>query len=63
MIEQLDRNDQTLRVYKLVGAYPTSLGTIELGFNNGSEIESFQLEFAYDYFVVGGAEILENTGS
>ena len=63
MIEQLDRNDQTLRVYKLVGAYPTDLGGIELGFENGTNIETFQLTFAYDYFIVGGAEILENTGS
>ena len=62
MVEQLDRNDQTLRVYKLVGAYPVDVGSIDLSFQEGSSLETFQASFQYDYFVVGGQELLENSG-
>lgn len=60
LIEQLDRNDQCLRVYKLVGAWPSSTGTIELDYSQGTTVESLQLQFYFDYFVVGGDELLKN---
>ncbi len=62
-IEQLDRNDRVLRVYKLVGAWPLNTGTIELSYQNGSEIESFQPQFSYDYFIVSDKSLLETSTS
>ncbi len=61
VVEQLDRNDQTLRVYKMYGAYPISTGQIELAFENGSQIETFAPTFVYDYFLVKGKELLEES--
>ncbi len=52
-IEQLDRKDNVLRVYKLIGAWPSDTGTVELSFQNGSEVETFAPTFIYDYFLVG----------
>lgn len=66
LIEQLDRNDNTLRVYKLVGCFPASTGRIELNFQEGSTLENFETTWYYDYFTVGGKELLESaeyTGS
>lgn len=58
-IQQLDRNGNSLRVYVLYGAYPTSTGQIELSFQNGTEIETFQATFVYDYFVTGGEALIK----
>lgn len=60
LIEQLDRNDATLRVYKLVGAFPNTTGTIELDYSQGSQIESMTVSFLYDYFICAGPELLDN---
>lgn len=59
-VEQLDREGNTLRVYKLVGAWPSDTGTIELNYSTGNEAETFQVTFTYDYFVKGGVELLES---
>lgn len=61
VIEQLDRNNNTLRVYKLYGAYPVQTGTIELAFEQGQQIEQFQPAFVFDYFKVGGKDLLEES--
>lgn len=66
LVEQLDRNNNTLRVYKMVGAWPASSGEISLSYQQGNEIESYDVAFYYDYFVTGGSELLDNveyTGS
>lgn len=60
LIEQLDRNDNTLRVYKLVGAFCVNTGPIELDFSQGTQIEQFQTTWVYDYFIVGDETLLEN---
>ena len=59
-VEQLDREGNTLRVYKLVGAWPSDTGEIELSYQSNNEVEQFQVTFTYDYFVSGGAELLES---
>lgn len=58
LIEQLDRNENTLRVYKLIGAWPLDSGSIELNFSEGAQIESFQTTWSYDYFIVDSADLL-----
>lgn len=57
-IEQLDREGNTLKVYKLVGAFPTDTGQIDLSYNSSSEVETFNVSFTYDYFVVGESNLL-----
>lgn len=52
LIEQMDRQDNVLRAYKLVGAFPSDTGTVDLSFENGSQIETFSPQFIYDYFIV-----------
>ena len=59
-VEHLDREGNTIRVYKLVGAWPSDTGTIELSFQQANEAETYQVTFTYDYFVKGGAELLES---
>lgn len=62
LIEQLDRNNNTLRVYKLIGAYPLNTGRIELNFQEGTTLETFEITWVYDYFEVGNKELLYQAG-
>jgi hypothetical protein len=63
-IRQLDKNidstsyaesdpNRILRVYKLVGAWPTSVGAINLAYDSNDQIEEFDVEFQYQYFDAG----------
>ncbi len=63
LVEQLDRAGETLRVYKLFGAFPLETGRIELDYDNGNAVETYSASFAYDYFTVGGKELLESAVS
>lgn len=63
LIEQLDRNENTLRVYKLVGAWPAQTGNIELNFQEGSSVENFTCSFNFDYFIVSDKSLLEQSES
>ena len=43
----------TLRTYKLVGAWPTSVGAINLAYDSNDAIEEFDVEFQYQYLDAG----------
>ena len=49
-VEQLDRNGKMIKGYGFVNAYPTSIGAIELSYDGGNAIESFDVTFTYDYW-------------
>jgi hypothetical protein len=49
-IHQLDRNGASLKVYKFADAYPTSIGQIALDYDSANQIETFDVEFTYNYF-------------
>jgi hypothetical protein len=49
-IHQLDRNGATLKVYKFADAFPTMIGQIALDFDAANQIETFDVEFTYNYF-------------
>ena len=49
-VEQLDRNGVTIKGYEFVNAYPTEIGAIELSYDQGTSIESFDVTFTYDYW-------------
>ena len=49
-VDQLDRNGNTLKSYTLRGAYPTSIGAIDLNYETNDAIEDFDVTFEYQYF-------------
>ena len=61
IVEQLDRQQggpgsapeegQVIKACNIVGAYPASISPIELSYDTTGEIETFDVEFAYQYWV------------
>ena len=49
-IHQLDRNGSILKVYKFSDAYPINIAPIQLDFETPNQIETFDVEFQYNYF-------------
>lgn len=56
-VTQLDRNDNELKKYDFVDAWPVQLGDIQLSFADNDKIEEFTVELAYSYWIptTGGA--------
>jgi hypothetical protein len=50
-VNQLDRNDEELMKYIFHDAYPTNVSEIQLSYDMGSQIEEFQVTFAYNYWI------------
>lgn len=50
-----DDPNLTLRAYKLVGAWPTNVGAINLAYDSNDAIEEFDVEFQYQYFDAGAS--------
>lgn len=60
-VYQLDRNGEApIKQYTFVNAYPTLVGQIALDYDANNVIETFDVEFTYDYFTT--AEINSTTG-
>ena len=51
-----DDPNGTLRVYKLIGVWPTSVGAINLAYDSNDAIEEFDVEFQYQYFDAGDSD-------
>ena len=49
-VEQMDRNSNILKRYDFRGAFPVSVGSIELDYDQVTAIEQFSVEFAYQYW-------------
>jgi hypothetical protein len=49
-VHQLDRNGATIKSYKFVDAYPTSISAVGLDFESQNAIEMFDVEFTYNFF-------------
>ena len=49
-IDHLDRNGNTVKSYTLRGAFPTSVGEIELDYEEKTAIETFPVNFSYQFF-------------
>lgn len=50
-VHQLDRNGAVVKTYKFVDAFPTEVGDIQLGYDQGNAIETFNATFNYNYWV------------
>lgn len=53
-VHQLDRNDRIIKTYRFYDAYPISVGQIQLDFEQNNQIETFDVEFVYNYFATDG---------
>jgi hypothetical protein len=53
-VTQFGKQGNTLRTYNLAGVFPETVSTIDLDWNANDQIEEFQVQFQYDYFVVSG---------
>jgi len=49
-VHQLDRNGATVKTYKFVDAFPSEIGDIQLGYDQGNAIETFNVTFQYNYW-------------
>jgi hypothetical protein len=60
-VYQLDRNsDAPIKQYTFINAWPTLVGQIALDYEANNQIETFEVEFQYDYFTT--SEIDSTTG-
>jgi hypothetical protein len=50
-IVQYGKDGTIIRSYQLVGAFPTEIGNISLDWDSANAIESFAVNFSYDYWV------------
>jgi len=48
---QYGKDGSEIRSYQFVGAFPTVVGAITLGWDSSSQIEEFPVSFSYDYWV------------
>jgi hypothetical protein len=60
-VQQLDRQGgNVIKTYKLIGAWPQSVGAISLDYNSTDQIEEYQVTLEYQYFI---DESLSNTAT
>jgi hypothetical protein len=52
-IMQLDRNGETLRAYKLLGAFPVDISPVGLDFSANDQLSTFTVSFQYQHFEYG----------
>ena len=50
-IRQLDRQGNVIKTYTFHDAFPINIGPIALDFDQQNQIEQFDVEFQYNYFV------------
>ena len=55
-VHQLDRNGADIKIYKFVDAYPIVIGPVALDFEQQNQIETFDVEFQYNYFTSNSTE-------
>lgn len=56
LVHQLDRNGGTIKSYKFVDAYPTAIGAIGVDYDTSNAIETFDVEFTYNYWTSNTTE-------
>jgi hypothetical protein len=62
-VQQLDRSGDIIKTYVFKDAYPTEVGDITLGYDQGTQIESFNVTFLYNYWVSNTTELLPDGGA
>ena len=54
-VVQFSKSGQAIREYKFEGIFPSVVSSIDLGWDQNDAIETFQVEFQYDYWTVSGS--------
>lgn len=55
IVTQFSQVGDILRTYTFVGVFPVSIGPMNLNWQAGSEVHTFQTVFAFDYFYVSSS--------
>lgn len=50
IVDQLDRDGTTLKRYNIRGAFPQTIGQIDLSYDTTGEVETFDVTFSYQYW-------------
>lgn len=53
IVEQLDKSGVAVKRYDFKGAFPSSVGVIDVSYDTENEIEEFEVEIQYDYWTSG----------
>jgi hypothetical protein len=53
IVEQLDKSGVAVKRYDFRGAFPTSIGAIDVSYDTENEIEEFEVELQVDYWISG----------
>jgi hypothetical protein len=53
-VEQLGRDNTTLRSYVIYSAFPVNLGAIDLSYDSNDAVQEYTVEFAYQYWIGDG---------
>lgn len=59
-VTQFSKTGDPLRTYVLVGAWPVNVGQIQLSWNATNQVETFEVQWAFDYFTVENARSRRN---
>lgn len=51
---QYSKDGRELRTYKFIGIFPSIVSSIDLDWGQNDDIERFQVELQYDYWIVSG---------
>ena len=62
-VQQLDRNNASIRTYKLEGLWPTTLDAIDLSYDANDAVEEFGATFRYNWLTIGGSGTGGDDGS
>ena len=57
---QYSKDGNVIRSYDILGAFPTAIDAITLGWNSTNTVESFGVTFAYDYWLPTDGTELNN---
>lgn len=49
-IEQMSRNNEVVKSYKLIDAWPIDISAVQLSFSDNNTIQSISCTFAYQYY-------------
>ena len=56
LVTQLDRNGAGVKQYKFVDSFPLSIGIVQLDYDTTNAIETFDVEFQYNFFTSNTSE-------
>lgn len=61
-VNQLDRSGAVVKSYKFMDAYPVEVGQIQLDYESGNQIETFDVTFQYNYWSTAVADTANQFG-